>query len=89
MTSKRCSNCSVVSPKLKPAVNAVALLSRTSSSLNLLSIQSSVGCVGREYSHDTRPSAKKFFERSASRGLTPSGSVAFCVSDVIGTSTTR
>ena len=35
------------------------------------------------------PRAKKFFERSASRGLTPSGAVASLVSEVIGTSTTR
>ena len=35
------------------------------------------------------PSAKKFFDRSASRFFTPSGTVALIVSDVIGTSTTR
>ena len=43
---------------------------------------------GREYSQEMSPRAKKFFERSASRGLTPSGAVASLVSEVIGTSTT-
>ena len=40
---------------------------------------------GRVYIHDTSPRAKKFFERSASRGLTPSGAQTSLVSDVIGT----
>ena len=53
------------------------------------SIHSSVGSVGRVYIHDTSPRAKKFFERSASRGLTPSGAAASLVSDVIGTRITR
>ncbi len=58
-------------------------------SLKRLSIHSSVGSIGREYSHEIIPSAKKFFDRSESRDLTPSGSVASAVSDVIGTSITR
>ena len=58
-------------------------------SLKRPSIQAMVGSIGREYSQLTMPSAKKFFERSASRGLTPSGSAAAWVRDVIGTSTTR
>ena len=39
--------------------------------------------------HDTRPRAKKFLDRSASRGLAPVGSHALSVSEVIGTSNTR
>ena len=54
-----------------------------------LSIQSSVGSVGREYMKLTSPRAKKFFDRSASRGFTPSGAAAALVSSVIGTSITR
>ena len=53
------------------------------------SIHSSVGSIGRVYMNDTSPRAKKFLERSASRGLTPSGSQASLVSDVIGTLITR
>ena len=37
------------------------------------------------YIHDTSPRAKKFFDRSASRGFTPSGAATSLVSDVIGT----
>ena len=51
---------------------------------NLPSIQSEVGLVGREYSHDTSPSAKKFLERSASRGLTPRSWQARLVRSVMG-----
>ena len=47
-----------------------------------------MSATGRVYIHDTRPSAKKFFDRSASRGFTPSGSTAPCVRLVIGTSNT-
>jgi hypothetical protein len=83
------SNSSVVSPKWKPAWNAAVFAARTRSSLNRLVIQSMVDSTGRENSHEMRPSAKKFLERSASRFLTPSGSAAWIVSDVIGTSTTR
>ena len=54
--------------------------------LNFASIQRSVSSTGRVYIHDTRPSAKKFFERSASRGFTPSGSTARRVRLDIGTS---
>ena len=53
------------------------------------SIQSMVGSTGRVYIHETRPRAKKFFDRSASRGFTPSGAAASLVSWVIGTSKTR
>jgi len=49
-------------------------------------IQSINGSVGRLYIQEMSPSAKKFFERSASRGLTPSGLVASIVIEVIGTS---
>ena len=49
-------------------------------------IQSNSGSVGRVYIQQMRPSAKKFFERSASRGFTPSGLVASTVIEVIGTS---
>ena len=56
--------------------------------LNRSSIHSSVASIGREYMKLTRPSAKKFFERSASRGFTPRGTVASLVSEVIGTCTT-
>ena len=55
---------------------------------NRCSIHVSVVSIGRVYIHDTRPSAKKFFDRSASRGLTPKGAVASLVSEVIGTSYT-
>ena len=55
----------------------------------LSSIHVSVGSVGREYMKLTRPSAKKFFDRSASRGFTPSGAAASLVSEVIGTLITR
>ena len=47
-----------------------------------------MGSTGRVYIHDTSPSAKKFFDRSASRGLTPNGVTAPLVSAVIGTSYT-
>ena len=50
-----------------------------------LSIHSRIGLVGRVYIQHSSPSAKKFFERSASRGLTPSSLVAETVIDVIGT----
>ncbi len=39
---------------------------------NFVVMNSIVRSVGRWYSHDISPSAKKFFERSASRGVTPS-----------------
>src|SRR4029078_986430 len=56
---------------------------------NFDSIHSTVGSTGRVYIHEMRPSAKKFFDRSASRGLTPSSLHASSVSEVIGTCTTR
>ena len=82
------SKSSLVSPKLYPALNAAMLLAFTRS-LKRPSIHSIVGSVGREYSHDTTPNAKKFFDRSESRAFTPNGSVASRVSVVIGISTTR
>ena len=45
--------------------------------------------MGRVYMNDTRPRAKKFFERSASRGFTPCGAHASFVSEVMGTLMTR
>ena len=56
---------------------------------NFVSIHSIVGSTGRVYIHEMRPSAKKFLERSASRGFTPSSFVASSVIDVIGTWITR
>ena len=38
---------------------------------NRSSIHSTIGSIGRVYIQTIRPSAKKFFERSASRGLAP------------------
>ena len=40
--------------------------------------------MGRLKSHDTRPSAKKFLERSASRGFTPRCLQTCFVRSVIG-----
>ena len=89
-TSKRWPTASVVSPKLYPAMNAARLAAMTSSLLaKRRSIQPIVCSVGRVYIHDTSPRAKKFFERSASRGFTPSGAHTSFVSDVIGTRITR
>jgi hypothetical protein len=39
---------------------------------NFASRNSIVGLIERPYSHDISPSANMFFERSASRGVTPS-----------------
>ena len=47
------------------------------------------GSVGRVYIQQISPSAKKFFERSASRGLAPVSLVASIVMLVIGTGYTR
>src|SRR3954454_13026267 len=81
-------NNSVVSPKFTPALNAARFDARTWSFLaNRSLIHCSVPSTGREYSHEMRPSAKKFLDRSASRGLTPRLAVACWVSEVIGTST--
>src|SRR5690606_37064677 len=44
---------------------------------------------GQVYVNDTSGSAKKFFERSASRGFTPSGAQTSLVRLVIGTRRTR
>ena len=48
---------------------------------NFDAMKSIVCSVGRPYSHDISPSAKKFFERSASRDVIPSTS--FSASTVI------
>ena len=53
-----------------------------------LSIHASVASVGRENIHETRPRAKKFLLRSASRGLAPVSLQASRVSEVMGTSYT-
>ena len=85
-----CSNSSAVSPKCSPALNAARLASRTCGrDENRWSIHSIVGSTGRVYIHEMRPSAKKFFERSASRGFTPSSLHASSVMVVIGTWITR
>ena len=56
---------------------------------NFSSIQRAVTSVGRPYIHETSPSAKRFFERAASRAVIPSmPSVARTVIDVIGTRNT-
>ena len=70
-----------------PAMNAARFASSTWGRFaKRLLIQSTSGSVGRVYIQQISPSAKKFFERSASRGFTPSGLVASTVIDVIGTS---
>ncbi len=86
-TSKAWSNSSAVSPKAWPALNAATLAAATSGlDPKRLSIQSRVGWIGRVYIQDTNPRAKKFFERSASRGLTPRCSTEPRVRLVMGTS---
>ena len=47
-----------------------------------------VGSTGRVYIQEMSPSAKKFFERSASRGFTPRSLHDSSVRLVIGTCTT-
>jgi hypothetical protein len=57
---------------------------------NFSSIHSEVTSVGRLYIQETRPRAKKFLERAASRALMPSiPSVARTVIEVIGTRNRR
>ena len=71
-------------------MNAARLASRTVGFEPKRSlIHSTMGSIGRVYIHDRRPSAKKFFERSASRGFTPRSFVDSSVIDVIGTWTIR
>ena len=87
MTSYVDGNSSAVSPKFQPALKARVLASATIGVLpKRLWIHCSVGSVGRVYSQLMRPRAKKFLERSASRGLVPDGLTASRVSEVIGTS---
>ena len=66
------------------------MASRTGgSSSNFFAIQSTLGSVGRPYMNDTSPSAKRFLQRAASRGVMPSmPSVARTVMLVIGTRNT-
>ena len=52
---------------------------------NFSSIHVSTGSVGRVYIQQINPSAKKFLERSASRGFAPVSLVASTVMLVIGT----
>ncbi len=88
-TEYACSKSSAVSPNAWPAMKAARFAAATCGVLaKRSSIQVSVGSSGRVYIQLTRPSAKKFFDRSASRGLTPSGATASLVSEVIGTSYT-
>ncbi len=62
---------SVVSPNAQPARNAARFASSTAlRPAKRFSIQPSVTEVGRSYSHDTSPSAKRFLARSASRAET-------------------
>src|ERR1700738_1761625 len=68
-------------------MNASRLASATSGVLpNRFWFQPSVSSVGRVYIQDTRPRAKKFLDRSASRGLAPVGLTASRVRLVMGTS---
>ena len=79
-TSYLKSKSSAVSPNAWPARNAARFDAFTSSFLaKRSSIQAIVSSTGRVYIQLMRPSAKKFFERSASRGFTPSGFVASTV----------
>ena len=56
---------------------------------NFCSIQRTVASVGRLYIHETRPRAKRFLDRAASRAVIPSiPSVARTVIEVIGTRNT-
>src|SRR5215210_396711 len=48
-----------------------------------------MGSIGRVYIQESSPSAKKFFDRSASLGFTPRSLVDSSVIDVIGTCTIR
>jgi hypothetical protein len=56
--------------------------------LNLARRNSSVASVGREYIHDTRPSANMFLERSASFLLTSYSASAAMVRLASGTGCT-
>ncbi len=69
-------NVSVVSPNAQPARSAFTFASAISGRFapNFVSRKSTVGSIERPYSHDISPSANMFFERSASRGVTPATS---------------
>src|ERR1044072_4473885 len=85
--SNECWNSSAVSPKLNPALKAARLASRTIGLLaDRAQLHSETGSTGREYIHDSTPRAKKFLDRSASRGLAPLSLAASSVMEVIGTS---
>jgi hypothetical protein len=71
---------------LKPARKAARLASRIGGfDSNFFSIQAMVESVGRPYIQETRPRAKKFFDRAASREVISMPSVARIVIEVIGT----
>ena len=84
--SKQLGGLAEVQPGLERGEVGVAHLGRDE---NFCSIHSIVGSTGRVYIHEMRPRAKKFFERSASRGFTPSSLHASSVIVVIGTWITR
>ena len=80
------SNSSAVSPKAWPALNAAVLAAATwGLPANFSVIQSRVGSIGRVYIHEITPRAKKFLDRSASRGFTSRSAQACLVRLVIGT----
>ena len=85
------SSSSVVSPNDQPALNAARFACKAPGlRANFCSIHRFVTSVGRPYSHDSTPSANRFFARPASRVEAPSiPSTAATVSDVIGIRWTR
>ncbi len=69
-----------------PALKAATFASKISGFLAELSLEPlERGLGGRPYIHDTSPSANMFFARSDSFLLTPTGSIARTVIEVIGT----
>ena len=75
--------------EIPTGLKARVLASRTISLLaNRFATHSTVGSGGRLYIQLTRPRAKKFFDRSASRDFVPLGFTASIVRDVMGTSYT-
>ena len=86
LTSYVWANSSVVSPKLKPALKAARFASRMGGfAANFFWIHLTVTSVGREYIHDTSPSANMFLARSASFFEMSRPSVARRVIEVMGT----
>src|ERR1035437_8282848 len=81
------SNNSAVSPKWYPAFIARRLASITRNLPSYFDlIHSAVASMGWVQSQQMSPSAKKFLERSASRGFTPASLDTSVVIDVIGIS---